>query len=223
MAANYSIFLLNNLLNATDNGIPEKTCDLEQHPEWEKWNIPELEIFSNEEEKKDERLTSPEISCYKIVQRLMNHCFATNRNAATFMQENPTKKLPKDYKLYPGKMDHTTCLCIRVQKNGKLGSSNHKKEEKLSKKKRYKRKLSSSYSGNIANSKEKFELPPVIYPSLEEADTGKHFITAKRTSSNIRKEKKVLLPVLRRSRSLESIPLVTKVEIEENINEKDNN
>jgi len=26
----------------------------------------------------------------------------------------PKKKLPIDYKTYPGKMDHTSCICIRV-------------------------------------------------------------------------------------------------------------
>lgn len=31
------------------------------------------------------------------------------------MQANPTKREPTDTKAFPGKMDHTTCLCIRVQ------------------------------------------------------------------------------------------------------------
>ena len=31
-----------------------------------------------------------------------------------FMETQPGKRLPKDYRLYPGKMDHTTGLIFRV-------------------------------------------------------------------------------------------------------------
>ena len=41
--------------------------------------------------------------------------------AAKFMVDNPGKKLPKDYKEFPGKMDHTTCLATRVGPVAKLG------------------------------------------------------------------------------------------------------
>jgi hypothetical protein len=27
------------------------------------------------------------------------------------MMNNPSKRLPKDYSRYQGKMDHTTCIC----------------------------------------------------------------------------------------------------------------
>ena len=30
------------------------------------------------------------------------------------MEENDNKRLPLDYQKYPGKMDHTTCLCFRA-------------------------------------------------------------------------------------------------------------
>lgn len=31
-----------------------------------------------------------------------------------FMEQNPNAALPSDYSKYPGKMDHATCVCIRV-------------------------------------------------------------------------------------------------------------
>jgi hypothetical protein len=31
-----------------------------------------------------------------------------------FFLNNPGRRLPRDYKLFPGKMDHTTCLCIKI-------------------------------------------------------------------------------------------------------------
>jgi len=36
------------------------------------------------------------------------------------MVNQPGKRLPSDYVEYPGKMDHTTCVCIRVGKQGKI-------------------------------------------------------------------------------------------------------
>lgn len=32
------------------------------------------------------------------------------------MEQNPKDKLPLDYKAYPGKMDHATCVVIKVGK-----------------------------------------------------------------------------------------------------------
>jgi hypothetical protein len=36
------------------------------------------------------------------------------RSSREFMVTNPGKRLPKDYKRYPGKMDHATCLTFKV-------------------------------------------------------------------------------------------------------------
>ena len=49
-----------------------------------------------------------------IVSRLLNHCERTCAAAVKWMRDNPQDKLPSDYVLYPGKMDHTTCLCTFV-------------------------------------------------------------------------------------------------------------
>lgn len=55
-----------------------------------------------------------EVTPSRISQVLIDHCVRTNLNAVTFMVENPGKRLPRDYKLFPGKMDHTTCLASRI-------------------------------------------------------------------------------------------------------------
>jgi len=49
-----------------------------------------------------------------VVHKLLEYCIGVNAAAVSWMAENPTKPLPKDYVRYPGKMDHTTCLCFEV-------------------------------------------------------------------------------------------------------------
>ena len=51
-----------------------------------------------------------------IVQNLLDHCNEMCFTSTEFMQKYPNEKLPTDYKLYPGKMDHTTCLCIKIKR-----------------------------------------------------------------------------------------------------------
>lgn len=49
-----------------------------------------------------------------IVSNILQYCINTNHNAVSWMENNPNQRLPRDYKMYPGKMDHTTCVCLRV-------------------------------------------------------------------------------------------------------------
>jgi len=49
-----------------------------------------------------------------IVPEVLKHCLKTNQNAVKWMQEHKGKRLPFDYKSYPGKMDHTTCVCFKI-------------------------------------------------------------------------------------------------------------
>ncbi|EFA81250.1 protein phosphatase 2C-related protein [Heterostelium album PN500] len=51
-----------------------------------------------------------------ITNYLLKHCVDTTQTSRDFMEQNTTKKLPCDYKLYPGKMDHNTCICFRVER-----------------------------------------------------------------------------------------------------------
>uniref|UniRef100_A0A7S4P4A0 PPM-type phosphatase domain-containing protein n=1 Tax=Paramoeba aestuarina TaxID=180227 RepID=A0A7S4P4A0_9EUKA len=50
-----------------------------------------------------------------LVETLLQHALDTTSSSREFMQQNPHKRLPKDYRTYQGKMDHTTCICYRIQ------------------------------------------------------------------------------------------------------------
>ncbi|KAH3743374.1 1-phosphatidylinositol 4,5-bisphosphate phosphodiesterase delta-4 [Pelomyxa schiedti] len=54
--------------------------------------------------------TNPEA----IVNSLLEHCVQTTQSSRQFMETNPKQKLPSDYTKFPGKLDHTTCVCILV-------------------------------------------------------------------------------------------------------------
>lgn len=49
-----------------------------------------------------------------VVDVLLQHCVNITKTSREFMEQNPKQKLPSDFKNYPGKLDHATCVCIRV-------------------------------------------------------------------------------------------------------------
>lgn len=49
-----------------------------------------------------------------ITHKLMDHCREITNVSRQYMIDNPNKRLPNDYSLYPGKMDHSSILSIRV-------------------------------------------------------------------------------------------------------------
>ncbi len=49
-----------------------------------------------------------------ITARVIKHAINVTKKTREWMQANPTKREPSDTKAFPGKMDHTTCLCLRV-------------------------------------------------------------------------------------------------------------
>lgn len=49
-----------------------------------------------------------------INKKLLNYCFTLTESSRKFMVDFPNKKLPSDFAEYPGKMDHTTAVTIRV-------------------------------------------------------------------------------------------------------------
>ena len=53
---------------------------------------------------------SPEDICNSLSEYSKNITEAGRK----FMEENPSLELPEEYKKYPGKMDHTTCICVKV-------------------------------------------------------------------------------------------------------------
>jgi len=46
---------------------------------------------------------------------ITEYCLRVTKTSRDFMETNPRDKLPKDYKRYPGKMDHTTCVLVRAR------------------------------------------------------------------------------------------------------------
>merc|ERR1712137_100269 len=49
-----------------------------------------------------------------ILERVIQHSVNTTKSSRDFMENNPGRRLPRDYSLYPGKMDHTTCVIFRI-------------------------------------------------------------------------------------------------------------
>jgi len=57
-----------------------------------------------------------ELSPANITSRIMKHCLGVTASGREWMEQNPKDKLPLDYVAYPGKMDHATCVVIKVGK-----------------------------------------------------------------------------------------------------------
>lgn len=49
-----------------------------------------------------------------ITHKLLSHALLNTETSRSWMISNPGKRLPKDWIVFPGKMDHTTCLSFRV-------------------------------------------------------------------------------------------------------------
>jgi len=65
-----------------------------------------------------------EVMPAKIAQRLIDYAETLVKPGREFMEKNPNTRLPPNYKLYPGKMDHTTVVCFRVGSQQKLVRTN---------------------------------------------------------------------------------------------------
>ncbi|PRP82669.1 protein phosphatase 2C-related protein [Planoprotostelium fungivorum] len=52
----------------------------------------------------------------ELCRRLVEHCRDMTLSSRKFMEENPTKNLSKDYRAFPGKMDHTTIMAFEVRR-----------------------------------------------------------------------------------------------------------
>jgi len=63
-----------------------------------------------------------------ITGKLIEHAWTVTKAGREWMEQNPGKKLPKDYIRYPGKMDHATCVSFEVGlKKGEKEPPMHKK------------------------------------------------------------------------------------------------
>jgi CRP-like cAMP-binding protein len=57
------------------------------------------------------------LSVSEIVEKLISHAISTTDSSREFMEAYPDRILPKDYKQYPGKLDHTTCLALKIKRS----------------------------------------------------------------------------------------------------------
>jgi hypothetical protein len=62
----------------------------------------------------NEILVKQKLNVKDIVTAMVEHCWRTTEPSRKFLQENIGKRLPVNYELYPGKMDHSTCIVWRV-------------------------------------------------------------------------------------------------------------
>eukprot|EP01132_Coremiostelium_polycephalum_P008518 gene8518-10472_t len=77
----------------------------------------ETEAAKNDYRKKwlsDHFKNEEDLQPIRITNLLLKHCIDITQTSRHFMETNTSKKLPCDYNLYPGKMDHNTCICFRV-------------------------------------------------------------------------------------------------------------
>eukprot|EP01126_Amoeba_proteus_P000561 TRINITY_DN1015_c0_g2_i1.p1 TRINITY_DN1015_c0_g2~~TRINITY_DN1015_c0_g2_i1.p1 ORF type:complete len:360 (+),score=57.58 TRINITY_DN1015_c0_g2_i1:342-1421(+) len=51
-----------------------------------------------------------------LTQKIIQYCFKQTLVSKEFMEQHPNKPLPSDYSLFPGKLDHATCVCVRVKR-----------------------------------------------------------------------------------------------------------
>jgi len=60
----------------------------------------------------------PIVTAAIVTDRFIQHTQAITKNSRSFMENHPSKKVPEDKILYPGKMDHATCVAFKVDING---------------------------------------------------------------------------------------------------------
>lgn len=49
-----------------------------------------------------------------VTRDLLKMCWNLTEPSREWMRTHPNKKLPSDYSIFPGKMDHSSCLCFKV-------------------------------------------------------------------------------------------------------------
>lgn len=53
-----------------------------------------------------------------VTESVINYALSTTSKLRSWMEDNPGRRQPKEAELYPGKLDHTTCLSVRIGKVG---------------------------------------------------------------------------------------------------------
>jgi len=86
---------------------------------FEKWEDVEKETFKNAKKnfmlsKLKELINEFPESPKEITQKLIDHCMNVTQPSREYMEQNPTSILVDNYELYPGKMDHATCVSVKI-------------------------------------------------------------------------------------------------------------
>ena len=71
----------------------------------------------------------------KVVDALISHSQEATKRVRDFMESNPRARQPADLRLYPGKMDHATCVAVVVkwcQSRRLILLLHHHRKERLS-------------------------------------------------------------------------------------------
>eukprot|EP01103_Thecamoeba_quadrilineata_P013422 TRINITY_DN3726_c0_g1_i1.p1 TRINITY_DN3726_c0_g1~~TRINITY_DN3726_c0_g1_i1.p1 ORF type:complete len:103 (+),score=16.87 TRINITY_DN3726_c0_g1_i1:213-521(+) len=55
-----------------------------------------------------------EIGVKEVVERLIDYCVDVTRQGREWMEGHCDMALPGDYVTYPGKMDHTSVVCLKI-------------------------------------------------------------------------------------------------------------
>eukprot|EP00013_Stygamoeba_regulata_P026753 CAMPEP_0177651744 /NCGR_PEP_ID=MMETSP0447-20121125/12724_1 /TAXON_ID=0 /ORGANISM="Stygamoeba regulata, Strain BSH-02190019" /LENGTH=829 /DNA_ID=CAMNT_0019154871 /DNA_START=49 /DNA_END=2534 /DNA_ORIENTATION=- len=63
---------------------------------------------------KNSLLRFTEVTASSLSGALIDHAIKATTTVRSFMEDNPTKKPSEDYRIMPGKLDHTTCVVLRV-------------------------------------------------------------------------------------------------------------
>lgn len=105
----------NDLCNSdliTDSTLKEKIKD----KSWSDLNIHVAEKLKSQwMTNKIHQLTdNQEKSSESILTALIQHSYNTTAKSRDYLDEDPSRSEPKDYRLFPGKMDHTTGVAIKV-------------------------------------------------------------------------------------------------------------
>jgi len=90
-------------------------------------DLPIEQIDSVKEKYREDRLRDMIMDCGKtednqwqspspedIMKKVIDYCVTLTKSSRDFMEQNPGKKLQDDYVQFPGKMDHTTFVALRV-------------------------------------------------------------------------------------------------------------
>ena len=128
-AGDYLLMLTDGVYDNIDplyQGIPPRDCGLDAD-QWDEDDALHLEVRSTWIRRcirdrfilRDGAPQSPAVIC-EVLQKFVLDLTESSRE---FHRTQPNKKLPRDFKLYPGKMDHSTCICIRIPSHSASKSS----------------------------------------------------------------------------------------------------